>query len=334
MARNVNGLVLIDAPYSALNNSGTDVSERTENISRTKVIRKGRSLYPYVSGQAFRYWWRNTLEDKFNWILSPVEREKKIAFTEADPVKYPDDDVFGYMRAPKGKGNETLTRASVLKTSPLISVVAHKPTSDFAVMARQDGDPVPFEYEFYSTVLKGIFSLDLEQVGVFYDVNRSGYKNLRSDQMTGSASGLKRPDGSYAIDKSERIQRAQDLLKALHVLKGGAKQATNLTDVVPKFLILTTLDGGNHVFVNVIKEEDEGAYSIDFDALKGVLIEYKDLLASNVVIGRRAGFLDDQHELIESFVNEMKVHDVEVVYQVDIKESLETFSQYVPELIE
>ena len=35
------------------------------------------------------------------WDLSPITRDGKIAFTNADPLKFPDDDVFGYMRAAK-----------------------------------------------------------------------------------------------------------------------------------------------------------------------------------------------------------------------------------------
>ncbi len=127
MTRTVNGFMLIDAPHSALNNAGNDSSERTENIVRVKTIRKGRKVYPYVSGQALRYWWRTTLEEKFNWKTSPIEREKKIAFTSANPIEYDDDDVFGYMRALKKADGGTVTRLSVLKNSPLFLLQARFP---------------------------------------------------------------------------------------------------------------------------------------------------------------------------------------------------------------
>ncbi len=38
---------------------------------------------------------------------SPVFREDKVAYTDANPLLYAEDDVFGYMRAPGGKGKET-----------------------------------------------------------------------------------------------------------------------------------------------------------------------------------------------------------------------------------
>ena len=65
----VTGLLLIDAPASALNNLGNIPGERLENTSGVKVIRTGtstreRQSYPYVSAQAFRYWLRTTAEKR------------------------------------------------------------------------------------------------------------------------------------------------------------------------------------------------------------------------------------------------------------------------------
>ena len=68
MSKNVIGFMLIDAPHSALNNAGSDAGDRTDNIVRVKAIRKGGKSYPYVSCQALRYWWRETLESKFNFL--------------------------------------------------------------------------------------------------------------------------------------------------------------------------------------------------------------------------------------------------------------------------
>jgi CRISPR-associated protein Cst2 len=46
-------------------------------------------------------WWREVLSEDFQWAPSPVTREAKSAFTEGQPDKYPDDDIFGYMAAKK-----------------------------------------------------------------------------------------------------------------------------------------------------------------------------------------------------------------------------------------
>ena len=92
------GFYLVDVDVVALNNAGKSTLSNFDNGIATKTISKNGRTYVYVSGQAFRFWWRNTLQKNLGWILSPVTREGKIAYTNANPLKYGDDDIFGYMR--------------------------------------------------------------------------------------------------------------------------------------------------------------------------------------------------------------------------------------------
>lgn len=300
MSKHLIGLTLIDAPYSALNNAGEDTSERTENIVKVKAIRRGRNTYPYVSGQAWRNWWRTTLEQEFDdWHNSPIEREKKIAFTAADPVTYDDDDVFGYMRAVK---KDTVTRLSPLKNSPLISIEAQMPTSDFGVMARQEDDPVPYEHQFYSCVLQGIFSLDLSAVGTFSDVNRTGYKNIASSYVAKiqDAGGTQVGENPlWILPKEIRVRRCQQTLEALPILSGGAKLTSHLTDVTPKLIILSVLDGGNHPFMNLMVERN-GIGELSIEALLEVIDDYADRFCDAIYIGKRSGFMDELDEQLNN----------------------------------
>lgn len=309
MGKTINGFMLIDAPWSALNNAGMDAGERTDNAVKVKVVRKGRDVYPYVSGQAVRYWWRDTLAKKFAWNLSPIERAAKVAYTSANPIEYDDDDMFGYMRAAKeeieGTGkkvNVTVTRISPLKNSPLLSVYPQNPTDDFGVMARQsEGDPVPYEHQFYSTIFKGIFSIDIEMAGRFYEIEKTGYKNM-SPKLIEKA---KERDLKY--DENERFRempvnirrkRIKETILALPYLSGGAKLTEHLTDVSPKFLILAVIEGGNHIFMNVADEN-----GINFDALSQVIEDYKEIILSDIYIGKREGFLDEMSKKITEFAN-------------------------------
>ncbi|RMD86997.1 MAG: type I-B CRISPR-associated protein Cas7/Cst2/DevR, partial [Calditrichaeota bacterium] len=89
----VTGLLLIDAPASALNNLGNIPGARTDNTVGVKMIKTREGAYPYVSAQAFRYWLRTTLEKgNFGWKAAPIFREKKVAYTDANPIKWWDDD--------------------------------------------------------------------------------------------------------------------------------------------------------------------------------------------------------------------------------------------------
>lgn len=125
------GFLLIDVDVVALNNAGKNTQSNNDNAIATKSIRKNGRSYVYVSGQAWRYWWREALQKNAGWSLSPITRDGKIAFTNADPLKYPDDDIFGYMRAAKdaeldengepvkdNKGKIKMTNVTVTRVSP------------------------------------------------------------------------------------------------------------------------------------------------------------------------------------------------------------------------
>lgn len=338
LTKNVLGFVLIDAPHSALNMGQADPAAADENEIPAKVMRRGRDVIPYVSAQAWRYWWRNTLETKCGWQMSPIVREAKIAFTSANPFTYPDDDVFGYMRALKNTEGGTLTRLSPLKTSPLMSVLPQVLTNDFGVMSRHEGDPVPHGHQFYSTVLKGIFSLDLSSVGVFRGTARTGYKNLdqrytdKAEMQAAIATAeAEQQNGNWVMPKTVRVQRATDTVKALPFLSGGAKSALHLTDVTPKFIVLAVIEGGNHLFMNIAAEK-AGEPLINVNALKQVIGDYKDALLSDVFIGRQEGFRDDLRGDLEALQAEVK--DTKTVHLLSPKQAVEQFTEKLGDFID
>lgn len=329
------GFVLIDVDVAALNNAGKSETTQADNGVATKKIKKNGNWYTYVSGQAWRYWWRNTLQKQFNWLLSPVIRADKVAFTSADPVQFPDDDVFGYMKAAKevrlaengkpvldNKGKEvkddvTVTRVSPLKNSAIISVAATKPVENFSVMARQDGDPVPYTKEEYSAIMKGMFSLDLEMVGTFASYNKTGFKNLsaklREEALKNGATELADPHLTDAkgeahklvrLNQEVRAKRASETIQALKFISGGAMQTNNLADVSPKFIVLATTTSGNHPFSHIATSA--GAYDelvkLNHEGLAEVLTEFAEQIQGKVFVGVRNGFLSeyDSKELEEA----------------------------------
>ncbi|MBO4804909.1 MAG: type I-B CRISPR-associated protein Cas7/Cst2/DevR [Paludibacteraceae bacterium] len=324
---NTQGLILIDVDAAALNNAGKNDKSNFDNAVKTKTIFKNGNCYVYVSGQAWRNWWRMSLQKNQEWILSPVTREDKIAFTNADPIKYPDDDIFGYMRAAteivtdaKGKEkkeNITVTRVSPLKNSVLVSASAVRPVENWSSMARQEGDSVPYAKQEYSAVMKGMFCLDLDMAGTFSNYNKTGFKNL-SDKLKDEAldvQGSEEIDDPYVPNQklirlplATRIQRATDTIKALKNISGGAMQTNNMADVTPKFIILATTKTGNHPFSHVVKstgDRDETA-ELNIKGLKEIIEDYKDDFDGKIFIGRRSGFFDDDNKELEKLATDFK----------------------------
>ncbi|MDD2412649.1 MAG: type I-B CRISPR-associated protein Cas7/Cst2/DevR [Bacteroidales bacterium] len=323
------GFILIDVDVVALNNAGKNTQSNFDNAVGTKRIYKDGKSYVYVSGQAWRYWWRDTLQKTFNWNLSPIIRDAKIAFTAANPIEYADDDIFGYMKAAteevtdeKGKvkkENITVTRISPLKNSVLVSVGSVRPVENWSSMARQDGDSVPYGKQEYSAIMKGMFSLDLEQAGTFATYNKTGFKNL-TDVLKKEAieNGASEIDDKFMKDAKGnpyklvrladniRHKRITETIQALKNISGGAMQTNNMGDVTPKFIILATLNSGNHPFSHIASAigKDNDLVDLNIDALKEVLSDYKDNIQGTVFIGRRSGFLDEKANSLKALEGE------------------------------
>jgi len=322
------GLFLLDAPASALNNLGEIPGERYDNSVGVKVIRTKEGFFPYVSAQAFRYWLRRTLEtsEDIRWVPAPVYREKKIAYTDANPIRYWDDDLFGYMRAQstrtsaraereadESRTGETetekaLTRVSPFRVSTLVSIAPVTPTRDYGVMARQEGPPVPYEHQFYRTTLKGLFSLDLYSCGTFWYREKTGFRNLDDKRLEEARErNLKAVPGQQAVRLpiEERLERITALFEGMAVLDGGAKQALHYTDVTPPLVILAVTKGGNHVFGYVIGADNRGLPEIRLEALRESLHIYQDEILSDVYMGWKRGYLDDARNVLEEVSDSM-----------------------------
>jgi len=333
----VQGFILLDVDVVALNNAGKSNSSNFENAVATKKIFKNGRSYTYVSGQAWRYWWREALKQNHGWSLSPITRESKIAFTEANPIVYADDDMFGYMKAAKdivrdedgnpildSKGKEkkediTVTRISPLKNSAVVSVGSTQTVENWSSMARQVGDSVPYSKEEYSAIMKGMFSMDLFQVGTFATYNKTGFKNLteklRTEALDAGAIEIDdlfvkdiigTPSKLIQLQKSTRVNRIIDTIKALKTLSGGAMQTNNMADVTPKFIVLASLSTGNHPFSHIVKNEGRNSEKaiLNIDGLREVLNDYKAYIKGDVFIGKRSGFMDEYNDELKELTVE------------------------------
>jgi len=349
------GFVLIDVDVVALNNAGKNTQSNNDNAIATKSIHKNGKSYVYVSGQAWRYWWREALQKNHGWALSPITRDGKIAFTNADPLNYPDDDVFGYMRAAKDaeldengepvkdkKGkikmtNVTVTRVSPLKNSAIISAASVRPEENWSSMARQEGDAVPYEKQEYCATMKGMFSLDLSMVGTFSNYDRTGYKNLSAvlqeeaikngaleidDPFVLDAKG--QPQKLIRLDKTIRQKRAVDTIQAIKSISGGAMQTNNMGDVTPKFIILATTTTGNHPFSHIVSSKGQRDEEVvfKFDGLVEVLKDYKNTFNGTVFVGRRSGFMDEIANDLKSLEG---MTDIPVVKVLSVNEAIDHY---------
>jgi len=341
------GTFLIQAEGAFLNGGGLAKGEYG-NTTIPKTFTDFKDKVPYVSSQAWKRWLRNTFQEenqdqppaKLKQIGKSAKGTTNKIGTEMDPVMFPEDDIFGYMRAQEGQGKiededeeklpdegleETPQEEKRKKKEKIHSVMRPAPFAasiltslrksgwqglDKAYVHLEVGTPQPYNTEFYNTQLQGIFGLNYSRLGVF----RNEGDRIELDEIyvekylkEGKISILKdSPTGKqYEIVDNPRKKRATDILRSLAVMRGGAKQAQFAADVAPKVIIIAGLNCGNLIFNDLFEDTKEGPV-IKIDTLKEVIKDYKDRLVSPVYIGIRDGYLSKDNELK---IKEMKTVD-------------------------
>jgi len=310
--KNIAGCLLIDARAAFLNGKGLGAGEdRNQVIPKTffEIVNGKRERVPYVSAQAWRRWLRNTSNEENNWTPSDLEAigksegkasTNKIA-TKLNPIDFPEDDLFGYMRSGKGK-EESVQRTSPMKTSILKGISGKRAiNTDEAFVHLKEGTPLPYSTQFYSTHLEGFFLLEYYRLGV-YD-NLGSHVELEKALLEGNEEKF----NSEKIYKNylrhtrkdavvSRKKNAAGLLKGLAHLRGGAKMAAFGTDVSPKALILAGMNCANPIFNDLFDGKGKKP-ELKIETLMEIVKDYSDKLTTPIYIGIRKGYLENETEL-------------------------------------
>lgn len=317
--KNISGALLIDATAAFLNGAGLGTGEDKNKVIpktfREKVNGRAEEV-PYVSAQAWRRWLRNTTNEENNWQPSELraigtsegkESTNKIA-TELNPVEFPEDDLFGYMKSGKAK-EESIQRTSPFKSSILKGIRNMRTlNNDEAFVHLKEGTPLPYSTRFYSTHLEGFFNLEYYRLGV-YD-NTGSHQELSMELLKQHEEKFEKAQLSnpkhyrYTLKKAEEVQKAHasGLLKGLAYLRGGAKMASFGADVTPKVLILAGMASANPVFNNLFIGTGEKP-ALNVDILLEIVADYKNKLATPIYIGIRTGYLENEREIKENLTD-------------------------------
>lgn len=334
---NITGALVIDATATFLNGAGLRAGEDKNNVlpkTFWEKIDNRKVKVPYVSAQSWRRWLRDSANEENNWKPSELKAidwsqkgsTNKVA-TELNPIMYPEDDLFGYMKSGKS-GKESVQRTSPFRTSILKGVKnSYIMSTDDAFVFPKNGSPLPYSTEFYSAFLEGFFNLEYYRLGVY--TNYSSKVELSEDIITEHADKLNTialPDKAtqYELKSSDenRKNNAKGLLKGLAFLRGGAKQAAFGADVAPKVLILAGMESANPVFNNIF-ESEKGQLKLRVDVIKQIRDDYKSKLATPIYIGIRKGFVINEEEIIklkkEGFVVDSPVKVVAQFSETNLK---------------
>lgn len=292
-----------------------------ENLNVIKKIREGFLDFPYASAQAMKRALRDTLKG-LGYETSPVVSTAP-ARTVGDPVRYIDDDLFGFMEAASKKSGRAEIdrlngiRKAVVSMTPLLSLSAFEDNVDFGANMmglRAGGDPMPYETEVHRGWYRVSLYVELDRIGTdagfitppLKEITRAGdvaellkdppeeydfiapVQEDKEKRLKKGFATFKRVCGDE-LSQDERYHRAKALLDAIRFLAPSGRSSNWLIDLTPKLMVAAYVKGARTPFLETplikVKEHDEKD-EIDLDNIEAAYRTFEDRI-ENIVVGYR-----------------------------------------------
>jgi CRISPR-associated protein Cst2 len=240
---------------------GNPNSGYNEDIISTikKIQLPNGDSYPYISGQSIRRMVRERMKD-LGFQSSPKSMDSgknKSPFTTAcDPIKFADDDLFGYMDAKNG-----VSRTSPIRVSPAIALFPYNYDRDLGI---QNNSDIHQNHRMYETEV----SSNWLSYTVLIEVDRIGRGELEVKNGNDF--------GNWEISTEDRINRLKGVLQSFLYMWGGGKQSRLLTNESPIALAISMQSVKNPIWLGRFKIDANG--NLDSDSLERVIKENSEIL--------------------------------------------------------
>lgn len=259
-----------------------NAGEGESNFIDVKKFKKDNVEYPYVSGQAMRFYlkeaMRRGLEDK-EYMCIPDDQGQ----TCGDIKKCVMCDLFGFMTTVKGKG--AITRVSPVKVSPAIGLLPFDENANVDFLTRKhrvsegakmEGDIV--NVEIGTNIYKGGISVDLLRIG--------GEEKVDGEKRTVSIEGI--------VDASEKKKRVMKILEALRYIADYSKQARLLTDFSPDIIAISVQSKYTHRLQKLF--ELSNGRELNLQRLNEILSDVSEY-SSKILFGMVSGVIKNETEV-------------------------------------
>lgn len=269
---------------ASLNGSDKEV----DNINPIKkvTLQNGEQL-PYVSSQAIRRALRDKIEE-LGHTISPVgssSTDKGAPKTALNPIKYIDDDLFGYMDAKAGADGEAGTsnvRTSPVRVESLLALATYKGDLDYATnfMGQKIGlNPNIFETEIHSGVYRGTVLIELDRVGIEHQV-----EEVKEDKKIIARNLVVK----QLVDNQEKAKRVLAFIDALQMLWSSGRQSRFLADISPKFVAAAMMKSKNPIFLESVDLDEKG--QVNLEQLNSVASDYDRFIDNHLFAVQEAVF--------------------------------------------
>lgn len=277
----IKGIELVWLSQTGLTN--LNAGEGGTNLVDVKKYSKNGIEYPYVSGQAMRFYLRESVRRTLSdgqFMCTPNDKGENCG----DHVKCLNCDLFGYMLPKKGEGAGV--RVSPVKVSTAMGLfpLESNSTVDFLTRKKRkeagekaSGDIV--NVELGVNLYKCGISIDLQRIGLVEDLDENTkvlyYKPF--------------------IDEDEKKKRVNLVLRGIQFLSDYSKQARLLTDFTPDVILASSQKRYSHRLQKAFEVDENSNLLLErFMAIVQDLQEY-----SNLYFGILPGVLANEEQVMD-----------------------------------
>ncbi len=257
-----------------------------EGASNLVDIKKYRWMgrdYPYVSGQAMRFYLKEAIRREVSPEEACIADEKGETCGQVEKCVI--CDLFGFMTTLPDRG--AIIRVSPVKVSPAMGQIPLDETMVLDFLTRRHrGTEQAEEGELRGDIVNVELAVNVYKSGLCLDVRRVGCEE--EEVETGRVEGARRRrrgEGTEAkilrsvklrklVDDSERARRIRLLLDAVKDFSDYSKQARLLTDFTPDLVLIALQGNYSHRLQKALEvEAGDSEVRLSLDRLGQILDE-------------------------------------------------------------
>jgi len=290
-----------------------------QRILLKKMYTTTGEVLPFVSARAIKRCIRDELERKGFEIDPFVKAGGSVYNDTGDPVKYVDNDLFGFMRTVSS--SKSITRQGPIAFSYFVALRDTPIRAEFGARfprTTEMENPNPFEVEV-ADILGRMNVLIYDYIGVFRE------EELRDDVLRQHRDRLEEIGDTYKLDDSERVERLRAFLEILLTPSYVLPRRTNSFNIPEYKVALIVYSRSVPTPISNYLSMDEEENRLDVERLKSII----DMLRS--ISGSEDFQRDFQVYLVvydKSFVRGLEdLDNIEVLEAKDVVSLASTLSE-------
>ena len=306
MLKQAKGINLVWLSKTDLTN--LNAGEGGTNYIDVKKYRLQNKDYPYVSGQAMRFYLKEMIRRQIEPKEACVPDEQGQGCGKVDTCIL--CDLFGFMIPELAVGANT--RVSPVKVSPAMGLLPFEDNSvvDFLLRLQkfhevgEKREPDIVNVEMGINVYKAGVSVDVVKVGAEEEAFEIGKLPIGKGKGEKAIHGAKMKE---LTEPSEKGRRMRLLLEAIESFSDYSKQARLLTDFTPDLILISIQDRYSHRLQKALELKEGNKVNLNIQRMQDILKEVKPY-------GRAmfAGTISGTVENEASFKSTLKEFGVEV----------------------